>query len=132
MAAMMGVALILASSKAHAQILYVTNGSNIQQFTSPSTAGTTFASGLNTPDGRAFDSAGNLYVANNGGNTIEEFNSSGVGSIFASTGLNHPRSLAFDQSGNLYTVNNSGSSIEKFTPAGVGSVFANTGLSNAE
>lgn len=81
--------------------------------------------GLN-PTGLAFDSAGNLYVANYSGNTIMRFSRDGVGSAFASAGLNMPTQMAFDSKGNLYVANYS--NIMKFTPGGVGSVFASTGL----
>jgi hypothetical protein len=82
---------------------------------------------LNRPSGLAFDSAGNLYVANSGASTIEKFTTNGVGSVFASSGLNYPVGLAFDSAGNLYVANNSGYTIEKFTTNGVGSLFASTG-----
>ena len=49
----------------------------------------TFASGFNQPDGLAFDSAGNLYVANVGNNTVSEVTPAGVVSTFAS-GFNGP------------------------------------------
>ncbi len=48
------------------------------------------SSGLNGPDGLAFDNSGNLYAANFFTNTIEEFNSSGVGTLFASLGIEQP------------------------------------------
>jgi DNA-binding beta-propeller fold protein YncE len=48
------------------------------------------------PVGLAFDSAGNLYVANHGNNTIEEFGTNGVGSLFADTGLDDPTFLAVE------------------------------------
>lgn len=95
------------------------------------TLGTVFASassGLSGPFGLAFDSAGNLYVANARNNTIEEFNSSGTGTVFASSGLDIPRGLAFDSAGNLYVSNFGNSTIEKFDSSGVGMVFANSGL----
>lgn len=94
-----------------------------------------FAStGSNTPDGLAFDRAGNLYVANNllvanhWISTIEKFTPGGVGSVFASSGLNAIHGLAFDRDGNLYAANNGDGTIEKFTPGGVSSLFAFTGL----
>ena len=55
--------------------------------------GTVFASGLNSPQGLAFDSAGDLYVADSGDGTIEEFDTNGVGTVFAS-GLDQPVSIA--------------------------------------
>ena len=44
----------------------------------------TFASGFNNPYGLAFDSAGNLYVADSENNTVDEVTPSGVVSTFAS------------------------------------------------
>ena len=58
----------------------------------------TFATGLNGPTGLAFDSSGNLYVANydNGsGTTISKITPGGTVSTFA-TGLNGSEGLAFD------------------------------------
>ncbi len=81
---------------------------------------------MNKPFGLAFDSAGNLFVANQGNNTIEKFTSGGVGSVFANTGLDVPSGVAFDSADNLYAVNQGNNTVEKFTPGGVGSVFANS------
>jgi DNA-binding beta-propeller fold protein YncE len=81
-------------------------------------------SGLNGPDGLAFDSAGNLFVSNYLGNTVTKITPDGVSSLFASTGLNRPAAIAFDPGGDLYVMNRAASNIEKFTPAGVGSVAA--------
>ena len=50
---------------------------------------------LSSPTGLAFDSAGNLFVANHGNNTIEMFTSAGVGSLFANSGLSGPQYIAF-------------------------------------
>jgi hypothetical protein len=85
----------------------------------------------------AFDSAGNLYVGNDGiytgglNGTIVRFTPGGVGSVFA-TGLSDPGGLAFDSQGNLYVANTDYrvNTIEKFTSAGVGTLFASTGLNN--
>jgi drug/metabolite transporter (DMT)-like permease len=49
---------------------------------------------LNVPSGLAFDSLGNLFVANQGNGTIEDITPGGVGSVFAS-GLHGPTYLAF-------------------------------------
>jgi DNA-binding beta-propeller fold protein YncE len=71
------------------------NSNTIEEFTLGG-VGSVFAnSGLNSPQGLAFDSAGNLYAANYGGNTIEKFTPGGVGSVFANTGLSNPTFLAF-------------------------------------
>ena len=74
----------------------------------------------------AFDSAGNLYVANSYGNTIGKFTPDGVGSVFASTVW--PIALAFDKANNLYVASYFTGEIEKFLPSGVDlGVFASTG-----
>ncbi len=113
---------------AHADTVYLStyNLNTIDEFNS-SGSGTDFAkasSGLNYPLGLAFDSNGNLYVANAGNNTIEEFNSSGDGTVFASTGLSYPAALTFDSSGNLFVANDGNNTIEEFNSSGTGSVFA--------
>jgi hypothetical protein len=84
----------------------------------------TFASSLNPVTGLAFDSAGNLYVANL--TNIMKFTPGGVGSVFASTGSGSPMCLAFDSAGDLYAASQTQHIIERFTPGSVGSVFAYT------
>ena len=125
--------------------LYVANNSgggggngSIEKFT-PSGVASVFAadpgdgSVLCGPEGLAFDSAGNLYVANDGG-WIEKFTPNGTPSLFVAdpgdgSVLNNPFGLAFDSAGNLYAANNFGGdngfgTIEKFTPNGTPSLFA--------
>jgi DNA-binding beta-propeller fold protein YncE len=65
----------------------------IYEFT-PDGTRSTFASGLNVPDALAFNSSGNLYVADYASGHIFEFTLGGTQSAFAS-GLG-PMSLAFD------------------------------------
>ena len=68
-----------------------------------------FASGLNRPIGLAFDSSGNLFVADQFSNAIFKFTPDGIKSTFAS-GLSGPVGLAFDSAGNLFETDyNSGS-----------------------
>jgi DNA-binding beta-propeller fold protein YncE len=89
---------------------------------------------LDFPFGLAFDSSGNLYVANYGNygnNTIMKFAPNGTGSLFASissSGLVNPVGLAFDSSGNLYVACSGNNTIMKFTTSGTGSLFASSGL----
>jgi sugar lactone lactonase YvrE len=80
-------------------------------------------SGLDGPEGIAFDSSGNLYVVNNGNNTIEEFGTNSVGTLFANT-TDYPQGLAFDNSGNLYAASPGGENIDEFDTNGVETLFA--------
>ena len=79
---------------------------------------------LNSPRGLAFDSTGNLFVANYGSNAIERFTPGGVASFFAGN-VNSPFDLAFDSAGRLYASHGL-DTILRFTPDGTASVFANT------
>ena len=79
-------------------------------------------SGLNNPEGLAFDTAGNLYVANENDNSILKYDSSGNASLFASTPS--PVGLAFDKSGNLFVANYATFKITKFDSNGTRSIFA--------
>jgi len=84
-------------------------------------------------DGLAFDSSGNLYVANRGndaqgtdGDTVDKVTLAGVVTTFASTG-ERPWSDAFDSSGNLYVANHTSNTISKITPSGTVTTFASVG-----
>lgn len=81
--------------------------------------------GMNAPKGMAFDSAGNLFVANPDTGRIFKFAPDGRRSTFAS-GLNHPYGIAFDPNGNLFVADaeDKGGQVLKFTPNGQRSTFA--------
>jgi hypothetical protein len=86
-------------------------------------------SGLSTSSGMAFDSAGNLYIANLNGSGagqgfITRITPTGVQSTFAA-GLNYPTWLTFNSAGDLF-VSNGGSfdSITEIAPDGSESLFA--------
>jgi hypothetical protein len=83
----------------------------------------TFASGLVNPEGMAFDSAGNMYVANYSNNTVSKVTPAGVVSTFA-TGFSGPDGVAFDAAGNLYVSNGTAGTVSKVTPGGTVSLFA--------
>lgn len=72
---------------------------------------------LNLPNGIAFDSAGNMYIADTGNNVVRKVDTSGIISTVAgnsssaysgdegpatSASLSSPTSVAFDSAGNLY------------------------------
>jgi sugar lactone lactonase YvrE len=117
-------AFLLISTSAPAQILFESDAAsqNIFEFT-PNGTQSTFVSGIYSPEGLAFDSAGNLFVARFWLNTITEIKPDGSQSTFAS-GLDHPGGLAFDSAGNLFEADLTGGYIYEFTPGGVQSTFA--------
>lgn len=94
------------------------------------------AVGVADPAGLAFDSSGNLFVANRLDNSIGKITPSGIGSIFvpASAGLSGPSGLAFDYSGNLYVACLNDNTVRKVTPDGTVSTFvtAAAGISGPE
>lgn len=94
---------------------------SIYEYT-PGGARSTFATFINGgAEGMAFNSAGNLFVAN--GSAIYEYTPGGVQSTFAqhapSTGL------AFNSAGDLFV---SSGNIYEYTPDGVRSTFAKNGV----
>ncbi|MGA7912603.1 MAG: NHL repeat-containing protein, partial [Candidatus Dormiibacterota bacterium] len=99
-------------------------------FTSSGAA--TTSTGLNAPQGLAFDSSGNLWVADLNNNRILEYRtplSTGEAASLVigqssfttnalattSTGLNAPQGLAFDSSGNLWVVDTSNNRVLEYT-----------------
>jgi sugar lactone lactonase YvrE len=81
---------------------------------------------LDSPDGLAYDDAGNLYVANLAGHTIVKIDPQGNASVFADqTMINQPGGLAIDGAGNLFVANYAASNIVRFRlDTGIGEVFA--------
>ena len=86
---------------------------------------TTFATGLATPFGLAFDDAGNLFVAENGANRIARITPGGALSVFA-TGITEPWGVAFDAFGNLLVASLLDSMVYKVSPQGQVSSFIST------
>jgi len=131
----LGVAALLGfvstSSSVRADTVYAANmlvggpvGDTVEQFDT-SGNGSVFISGLTDPQGLAFDSSGNLYVAS--GQQILKVDPDGNESVFASTGPSYAYGLAFGTNGNLYAaLENSvtgASFIEEFDSTGTASVF---------
>src|SRR6266403_1442673 len=102
------------------------NLGHIYKFTTRGAA-STFRSGMDGPEGLAFDVAGNLYVTSFLGH-IYKFTPGGARTTFAS-GLNDPMGLAFDSAGNLYVADEGSGRIFKFRLNGVRTTFA-SGLSS--
>ncbi|HEX3659782.1 MAG TPA: hypothetical protein VHV55_28615 [Pirellulales bacterium] len=99
-----------------------TGNNTIVKFASGSTTpSATYGSGGSNPYALAFDSSGNLYVANGGNGvdngTVAEFApGSTSASATYSAGMHGPHALAFDSSGNLYVANADGNTVEEFSP----------------
>src|SRR5439155_12404943 len=68
----------------------------------------TFATGLSFPRALAFNSAGNLFVADVNDGAVLKYTPGGIQSTFAS-GLTQPSGLAFDSVGNLFVAGGGGS-----------------------
>jgi len=94
--------------------------------------GTATNAGLNNPTGIAFDSAGNLYIADNKNNLIRRVDKNGnIISYIGGTGptagrLSSPTAVAFDPSGALYVADAGNQRIIKFVN-NIFSVYAGTG-----
>jgi hypothetical protein len=124
------ILLFVWTNHAFGRNLYVTQADKVFVFFADGSA-IPIASGLGRPKGEAFDSAGNLFVADNQSGTIFKFTPTLVKTTFAS-GVTNAFSLATDSKDNLYisqldvndTTGVQSSAIFKFTPAGTKSTFA--------
>ena len=76
----------------------------------------------NDPQGMRYDSAGNLWIANNDG-TLRVLKSNGETHIVA-TGLSSPRGLAIDGAGNAYVAGYSDGTVQKISSNGQRTTFA--------
>jgi hypothetical protein len=97
-----------------------------------STVPTATLTGLNTPYDLAFDSSGDLFVANYSQNTVSEFAPGSTTPNATLTGLFGPTQLAFDHSGDLFVSNagtsDNGTSVSEFAPGATTPTATLTGV----
>ncbi len=115
-----GTFIWVSAESGNGQIIKVssTDGSILKQFG----LGGSDNGQLNGPEALAFDSAGNLWVADAGNNRIDEFSSTGAylgqfGSKGSGPGqFNGPEGLAFDAAGNLWVADTYNYRLQEFSP----------------
>lgn len=78
--------------------------------------------GLSSPVGMAYDTSGNLYVANWSAGNVLRFSPQGERSVFAS-GLSGPSGLAISPKGEVYVASYNDDLVWRFTPGGTRTVF---------
>src|SRR5262249_20354555 len=86
---------------------------------------TLYANGLNVPNGLAFDTQGNLYVANYGNGTVSKVDPADDPPSTFVSGLSGPVGLAFDGKGNLYVSDFDSNSLSRLS---LGSVIVQPSL----
>jgi sugar lactone lactonase YvrE len=98
---------------------------------------------LDVPQRIAFDSLGNLYIADSLNDRIREVDTSGIITTVAGTGaagyggdggpavqamFDRPRGIAVDQRGDIYVADSENDRVRRINPAGIVTTIAGTGV----
>lgn len=108
--------LILVGYGAQAQNLFVGDYSDGELLEYSGGVRSTFATGLDYPTGLAFDSAGDLFEADQFTGTIYEWKAGGTTRSTFATGLGQPGPMAFNAAGTLFV--NVNGAVDEFNSAG--------------
>jgi uncharacterized repeat protein (TIGR02543 family) len=99
---------------------YIVAGTGVEGYSGD--GGFATAAKLSNPGGIALDSAGNLYIADQGNGVIRKVDATGI--ITTIPGAGGGRCVTVDSEGNLYIGEPSASRIKKVDPSGVVTTFA--------
>ncbi|HEV2327806.1 MAG TPA: PEP-CTERM sorting domain-containing protein [Verrucomicrobiae bacterium] len=116
---------MLTAASASAQNIFVANWyfpGAIYSITPGGVESTYYTGGLGEPESIAFDSSGDLFVADAYDGNIDKISIGGTESTFAS-GMSAPNGLAFNSAGDLFVADRTGS-IYEFSPTGMKTTFA--------
>lgn len=122
--------LFLLASGAFAQNMFIGNEGSHSVIEIPTTGPqSTFATSLQYPNALAFDSSGDLFVADEFSGAIDEYAPGGGAPTTFASGLNNPMSLAFDTAGDLFVGTQNNNILEYAVGGGPAMVFI-SGLSS--
>jgi sugar lactone lactonase YvrE len=116
----MVLAMLLLAGSVHAQLLFVSAypPAAVTTYT-PSGSASTYSSSFDDPQGLVFNSAGDLFVGDDGSGNIYKFTPAGTQSTYANIGSTaDPDGAAFDHAGNLYVSDGNSGNVYKIAPGG--------------
>jgi len=101
--------------------LYATDGGAGAVDTVTGSTPTTYVNGLSSPNGIAFDSAGDMFLVEHGSSTIAEipFGSTTASAFITQTSAQGPKDVAIDSSGDFFITDNSNNTFTQYSPTGV-------------